>query len=109
MTDKNPKLQEYAKIKAEIKLLEAKAKLLEAEVINQVMEVDGRKKEIVTDYASFILTGYKKWQYSKELSDKEELLKEKLKFMKHEEETTGKAVLMEDGYRLKCTIAKGVK
>lgn len=99
-------LEKYAEIKKQIKVLEAQAKEMESEVIKTVDDVEGKEKKIETTYGKFQLIGYKRWEYSPELRDKESLLKEKLKFMKHEEEATGKATLLADGYTLKCTLPK---
>lgn len=98
-------LQEYAKIKAQIKSLEYQAKVMEIDIIKAVDDVAGKK--LVTEFATFSLIGKKKYEYTHDLTEKEALLKEKIKFMKHEEEATGKATLLEDGWQLRCQILGG--
>lgn len=102
-------LEKYAEIKKQIKALEAQAKEMESEVIKTVDDVEGREKKIETTYGKFQLMGYKRWEYSPELQDKESLVKEQIKLMKHKEESDGKATLLADGYILKCTLPKEVK
>lgn len=102
-------LEKYAEIKRKIKVLEAQAKEMESEVIKTVDDVEGREKKIDTTYGKFQLMGYKRWEYSAELKDKESLVKEQIKLMKHKEESDGKAILLADGYILKCTLPKGEK
>lgn len=99
-------LEKYAEIKKQIKVLETQAKELESDVIKTIDDVDGREKKLETTYGKFQLMNYKKWSYTKELTEKESLLKEKIKFMKHEEEITGKAELVADGYTLRVTLPK---
>lgn len=101
----NPKTyREYAKIKAQIKELEEKAKQMEMPIISELDGLDGHK--LMTDYATFTLMGRKKWKYTNDLTEKEKLMKEKIKFMKHAEEIEGKAELLEDGWMLRCQLAK---
>lgn len=102
-------LEKYANIKKQIKELEAQAKEMESEVIKTVDDVEGRDKKIETTYGKFQLMSYKRWEYSAELQDKESLVKEQIKLMKHKEESGGKAILLADGYILKCTLPKGGK
>lgn len=101
----NKLFQKYANIKAQIKELEYKAKGMEIDIIKAVDDIQGKK--LITEFATFSLIGRKKYQYTSELADKESLLKEKIKFMKHEEEATGKAILLEDGWQLRCQVLGG--
>lgn len=94
--------QEYALIKSEIKSLEIKAKTLEMDLIKSIDDMEGKK--VITNFATFSLIGKKKYMYTPDFYQKEALVKEKLKFMKHEEEATGKATLLEDGYQLRCQL-----
>ncbi len=96
--------QEYAKIKRLIKGLEAKAAEIETELIQELSETQGNKLETTT--ATFSLMSSVKFEYSPELQEKEKLVKEKLKFMKKEEETSGKAHKVKDGWTLRCQLAK---
>jgi predicted phage-related endonuclease len=100
-------LEKYAEIKKQIKILEAQAKEMESEVIRTVDDVEGREKKIETTYGKFQLIGNVKWEYSPTLKDKESLVKEQIKLMKHKEESDGTAVKLSDGYILKCTLVKG--
>ena len=92
----------YALKKAQIKAIEAELKVMELEIINELDSISGHKLE--TDTATFSLMGKKKYRYSTELQEKEALTKEKIKFLKHEEEVTGKAELIEDGWQLRCQV-----
>jgi ABC-type Zn uptake system ZnuABC Zn-binding protein ZnuA len=93
---------EYAKIKAKIKTLTAKAKEMEIDIMSSLQEVEGEK--LVTEHATFSLIGRTKYQYSDELTLKEKQVKEKLKLMKKAEETNGKAIKITDGQSLRCQI-----
>lgn len=98
------KYQEYATLKAEIKEREAKAKQLEIELINELSDMEGNKLQ--TDYATFSLMSKRKFEYSKELQDKESLAKEQIKLLKHKEEIDGTAKCLQDGWMLRCTLTK---
>lgn len=99
-------LEKYAEIKKQIKILEAQAKEMEGEVIKTIDDVEGREKKLETTYGKFQLMSYVRWEYSDELKDKESLVKEQIKLMKHKEESNGTAVKIADGYTLKCTLPK---
>jgi hypothetical protein len=71
-------------------------------VFAQISDADGQKLE--TKYATFSVMYRPKWQYSKELTEKEKLLKDKLKVMKKEEELKGIAEKISDGGSLRCQI-----
>lgn len=101
------KYQEYAMLKAEIKEREAKAKQLEIELINDLSDMEGNK--LKTEYATFSLMSKRKFEYSKELQDKEAIAKEQLKLLKHKEEIDGTAKCLQDGWMLRCTLTKGEK
>ena len=96
------KYQEYALIKSEIKALEFRAKAMEIDIINDIDDMEGKK--LITSYATFSLVGKKKYEYTAELQDKEALVKEQIKLMKHKEESDGKATLIQDGYQLRCQV-----
>lgn len=106
----NSKLQEYAKIKAQIKVFEAQARLLELDVIKEVeAQLEGsRDKSFETGFAKFSLVGNRKYEYSPELVEKESLVKQQIKLMKRKEEVDGKATLLQDGYSLRVELKKGV-
>lgn len=96
------KFEQYAQLKKQIAELENKRKEMENELILDLSEIDGKK--MMTEYATFSLSSTRKWEYSKELQEKEAQVKEKLKVMKKDEEITGKAHLVKDGYVLRCQI-----
>lgn len=99
-------LEKYAEIKKQIKILESQAKEIESEVIKTIDDVEGKDKKIETTYGKFQLMSYVRWEYSPELKDKEDLVKEQIKLMKHKEESGGIAKKIADGYILKCTLPK---
>lgn len=100
----NTRYQEYAHIKAEIKALEARAKVLEIEIVEELSDMEGNK--LKTDFATFSTFSSKKWQYSDLLLEKEKLIKDKVKVMKKEEELNGTAVLLQDSLTLRCQLVK---
>lgn len=99
-------LEKYAEIKKQIRVLESQAKELEIEVIKTIDDVEGKEKKLETTYGKFQLMSYKKWDYTTELKEKESLVKEQIKLMKHKEEVEGKATLLADGYTLRVTLPK---
>lgn len=96
--------QEYAKIKAQIAELTGKAKQMEIDLIKELSDVEGNK--LMTEYATFSLIGKKKYKYTDELVAKENLVKDQIKLMKKKEEVGGQAVLLEDGWMLRCQLTK---
>lgn len=95
---------EYAKVKAQIRELEGKAKQMEIDLIKDLADMDGHK--LMTEFATFTLIGKKKYQYTPELLEQEKLVKDQMKLLKKKEEISGKAVLLEDGYQLRCQLTK---
>lgn len=98
------KYKQYADLKTEIARLTDEAKVLEAEIFNEVSEIEGCKLE--TEFATFSLMFRPKWEYSDELKDREALAKLKLKQMKADEERTGVAKKVSDGGFLRCQIKR---
>jgi len=98
------KYKQYADLKAKIKALTSAAKELEGEIFTEIAAMDGEKLE--TKYATFSVMYRKKWKYTPELTDKEHLLKEKIKLMKKREEIEGKAEQLSDGGFLRCQAVK---
>lgn len=96
--------KEYAKIKAQIAELTGKAKQMEIDLIKELSDVEGNK--LMTEYATFSLIGKKKYKYTDELVAKENLVKDQIKLMKKKEEVSGQAVLLEDGWMLRCQLTK---
>jgi len=98
------KYEEYAKLKAQIKIATDKAKELEAELILELDGMDGNK--LMTDHATFSLVGKKKYKYTDKLLEKEQLVKDQIKLMKKKEEIGGEAELLQDGWMLRCQLTK---
>lgn len=93
-------LNEYAKIKSEIKLLEAKADELNPKVL-EVMQTSEVEEIAIGDMGKLSLASRRTWKYSKNLQAAEKALKESKKI----EEQTGKADYVEKHY----VIFKGLK
>ncbi len=98
------KYKQYADLKIQIKELTNQLKEVESEIIDEVTEAEGNKLE--TKYATFSMMYRPKWKYTDELKEKENLVKEKIKIMKKEEETNGKAEKVSDGGFLRCQLIK---
>lgn len=86
-------LNEYAKIKAEIKLLEGKADELNPKVL-EVMQLQDVEELTLGDVGKLILGSRRTWKYTKATSDLEKRVKEQKKI----EEQTGKADYTEKHY-----------
>ena len=99
-------LEKYADIKQKIRDLESQAKAMEIDVIKTIDDVEGKEKKLETTYGKFQLMNYTKWEYSKELQEKELLVNEQVKLMKHKEEVGGQAILVAAGYTLRVTLPK---
>lgn len=96
------KYQQLAQIERQIKELKNQSKQIRDELFEDLVYKDGQKLD--TDYASFSITYRPKWKYSDDLTEKLELMAEKAKIMKKNEEITGKAEKISDGGTLKCQV-----
>lgn len=98
------KYTEYAKLKAEIKSREERLKEIDREIIEDLQEQEGNKLQ--TEHATFSLFSRPKWSYSDKLVEQENLVKEKIKIMKKEEEIKGIAKMESNGWTLRCQLTK---
>lgn len=85
-------IDEYAEVKSKIKELEAKADLLNPEVLEIMRTKD--VEEIVLETGKLTLGARRTWKYSSDIQSAEKFLKEKKKI----EEQTGKADYEEKKY-----------
>jgi len=88
-------LNEYAKIKGEIKLLEAKADELNP-LVFEVMQASEAEEITLENVGKFSLGSRRTWKYSQGVQDLEQSLKSEKKI----EEQTGKADYSEKHYVL---------
>lgn len=101
------KLQRYYEIKAKIRALTTEMEELQPEIINYIaLEVEG--EQLQTQFGTFKLKSADKWIYSDKLLEQENLLKQKLKVLKKEEEVKGIAQRERAGYSLVFMFNKGV-
>lgn len=102
------KMQRYYEIKAQIRSLESELDELKKPIMEEIIEADAEKSGISTPFGVFKLKGSVKWEYSPELLAKEENIKLKIKTMKRDEEMSGAAKCIKDGYTLVFSFNKGV-
>lgn len=88
-------LNEYAKIKSEIKLLEVKADELNPKALNIIQE-SGAKEVQIAELGKLSLASRRTWKYPKVILDMEDSLKAK----KKEAEQRGTADYVEKHYLL---------
>lgn len=86
-------LNKYAEIKKEIKALEAKADLLNPQVL-EVMRKQEAEEVTIGELGKLSIGSRRTWKYSKDIEDSQKYLKEKMKI----EEQTGKADYVEKHY-----------
>lgn len=86
-------INEYARIKSDIKLLEEKADELNPQVL-EVMEANKVEEVEVSDLGKLSLGSRRTWKYSKEIQEEEAKVKEHKKL----EEQTGEANYTEKSY-----------
>lgn len=98
--EQKDQLNEYARIKSEIKLLESKADELNPLVLQVIQDAEVEEIEI-SDLGKLSLASRRTWKYSLETQE----LEKKLKSEKKLEEQTGKAEFLEKKY----VIFKGLK
>lgn len=88
-------LQQYAKIKGQIKELEGKLDQLKPEIEELVAD-----EPQVTKWGTFKMVYVPRWKFSEELSTKKKMTLDRLKLAEKEEIATGKAEKISDGGRL---------
>jgi hypothetical protein len=103
----NDKLKRYYELKTKIRALTSEMEELQPEIINYVA-LETEKEELKTPYGTFKLKRSDKWTYSQELQEKEQLLKDKIKVLKKEEEIKGIAQREKAGFSLVFLFNKGV-
>lgn len=101
MTDN---FKKYFDLKSQIKVLQDELKEIEPEVFKVVAMTDDGK--LTTDYCRFQVVYRPKWEYTKELIEKENLVKDQIKLAKRKEEIEGKAIKITDGGQLRMTGLK---
>lgn len=85
-------LEEYAKIKWEISLLEKRAEELKPEVLTEVLKIDSN---LETQYGKFSVSYLKKIEYSEKVSVFEKKAKEKIKELQAKDVEDGTAIVTE--------------
>lgn len=104
MTDK---LQRYYELKTKIRSLTTELEDLQPEIINYIgLEVEN--EELKTQFGTFKLKRSVKWAYSDRLVEQEQLMKDKIKVLKKDEEFKGVAKKIQDGSSLVFIFNKGV-
>jgi hypothetical protein len=98
------KYRELATLIAQQKALDETISVLKDEIFSELVNYEGSKLE--TDFATFSIAYRPKWEYSPELQEKVRAVNEKVKFMKKEEEKTGKAVKISDNGHIRIQLAK---
>jgi len=98
------KYKRYYTLKAKIRALETELEELKPEIIREIAL--GEKPELEKPYGKFSLKPDQKWKYSKELLEKEANIKLKIKTMKKDEEMSGKAEKVKDGYTLVFSFSR---
>jgi len=88
-------LTEYARIKIEASILDAKVEEMKGQVL-AIMEESGAEEIELADYGKLSLGSRRKWEYSQPIKDREDALKED----KKNEERTGDATYTENKYVL---------
>ena len=103
MTDTN-KYKALADLIAQQKALDEQVKALKDDIFKELTEMEGEKIDL--DFCS-VSIGYRpRWKYSEELTNNLDSINLKVKQLKKEEETTGKAEQVSSGGFVRVTLKK---
>lgn len=87
-------LAEYASLKKQVSLLEDRLDEIKPAVEEAVITLNPTDMIVETDFGTFTMVGKRKYAYSSEVTEKEEILTQEKKF----EEATGRATYTETKY-----------